>query len=287
MLKQNPRIIRGLFEVMELYEGYIVDIYGVLHDGLALFPWTIETLETLKQENKKVIFLSNSPRRASVVEQSLSLLGLPRELYDDVYTSGEDAYQQLKNPKDNFYKNLTKFCFAFSDPHHYALFSDLDLIKVKDIEEASFILSTGPGDFSDKERDEILHKAYTLHLPMICVNPDVAVLIGDKLTPCAGSVAQKYEEIGGKVTYHGKPFSSVYENVLQKMMSIEKEKILALGDSLATDVKGACLFGLHCALVMSGLEGRALDQEAQSKKLLDLCQKSAAFPTYVLKRFEL
>lgn len=277
---------KGLSTILDLYEGFIIDLYGVVHNGQVAFSGVKKVLEALRDQNKMVIFLSNSPRRSYAVAESLrATFQISDDLYDDIYTSGEDAYLKLMWPTDPVYKSFTKKCIAITEPHHQILFSDLGLEITDHPEEASFIMNTGPSGLSEEGYQSLFKRTLAASLPMLCVNPDLSVIVGHKLSLCAGSIARMYESMGGQVYYHGKPYPSIYEEVLKKLTPLEKGQLLAIGDSLNTDIQGADRIGIDSLLVLSGIEGRALGvKEGRMPNLDDfeaLCAQKGVKPTYV------
>lgn len=277
--------IKGFAPLLARYDGFIIDLYGVVHNGQVAFRDVIPFLEALRDQNKMVIFLSNSPRRGYAVAESLkSKFNISDDLYDDLYTSGEDAYINLMHPHQLAYKSFTKKCIAITEPHHKVLFDDLNLEVVASPEEASFIMNTGPSGLLEEEYVALFQKTLVHQLPMLCVNPDLAVLVGESLSLCAGSIAKMYEEMHGTVYYHGKPHPTIYEAIFSKFGTIPRERLLAIGDSLSTDILGANGTGVDSALVLSGIEGRTLhvkgDKLPSSEALEALCVKKGATPTY-------
>lgn len=171
--------IQGLNEIIDQYDTYIIDLWGVVHDGVTPYKQARDCLSNLKQRNKQVYFLSNAPRRVRLVEEQLNHLGInASDHYHGIYTSGEDAFETLSKKVDPFYKKLGTKVYPLSMQMHLQLFKDLNLILVNDIEKASFILNTGPLYNEINDFDAIFQKAHKLYLPMICVNPDVSVISG-------------------------------------------------------------------------------------------------------------
>jgi len=288
-LLDRPKLIQTLFDIMHKYDGFIVDLWGVIHDGYSPIIGVLDCLESLKANGKNVIMLSNAPRRKRYVVEQLTKIGVAPHLYNDVHTSGEDAYMHLKDNPEGPYKEWGNNCYALSSPYHDHMIKEIDLNVVEDVEQAAFLFNTGPEGTSVNGFDPVLRKASSKDIPMICVNPDISVIDGGKIKLCAGSYAKRYQDLGGEVRYHGKPYQAVYETVFEKFAGIEKSKILAIGDSLYTDILGANSFGVDSALVMSGIEGNSMGVAAgklpELNKLLKLCQEKKAMPTYVLPRF--
>lgn len=280
--------IKSIFELTDRYDNFIVDVWGVVHNGITVFEGVIETLHLLKEMGKSVIFLSNAPRRIYVLAENLAKLGITPDLYTTLHTSGEDTYEHLTQDKDPFYANLSRECFLITSLEHEHLIEDCKLIRVNSIKEASFIFNSGPDHFLNATEhfyQDLLQEALEHNLPMICVNPDISVIIGDKENMCAGSIAVYYESMGGEVRYHGKPFTSVYESILKKFPSHDKSRTIAIGDSIRTDIKGAQDFGIDSILVLTGIEGNGVDLETVEHQLEELFKNAAARPTYVLNGF--
>lgn len=272
-------------ELFTFYEGYLLDLWGVVHDGFKPFDGVIECLEELNNHGKQIVLLSNAPRRSHLIEAQLENLGISRDLYKVAHSSGEDAYEYLKD-----HHTLKKgTCYPITSPRHGGLLEDLGLSLSDSIGEADFILNTGPDNLVIAQHDVVLQEALERDLLMICVNPDISVITNGTEVLCAGALAQRYEEIGGKVSYHGKPQPAIYTSALKKFYGLKKDQILALGDSLRTDVLGANQSGFDSALVMTGLEARALNIESGTLPDEDTFQRYCAqkkiYPKYVIPGF--
>lgn len=261
--------------VLESYDVFIVDLWGVIHDGHTLLRGVLSFLMMLKDHHKQVIFLSNSPKRAYDLEDHLTHLGITRDMYAFVYSSGEKAYEALQSYQPTV-------IYPIMAPSHQGLVYDLDLTVTEDITKATLILAT---DFKNVPSDDWLF--LERKIPMICINPDKHVWVGGKLKPCAGSLAALYEEKGGTVIYYGKPYACVYESVLERLNIKNKKKILCVGDSLDTDILGAKNMDLDSLLVLSGLEtnGNFGDDMLLSPKLLKRMKDKDIYPTFVAPGF--
>lgn len=251
------KILDGISPLVPLYDVYLLDIWGLLHDGVHPYPGVIECLEKLMALGKKTLLLSNSPRRGTLVSAQLEKIGIPQEAYTDILTSGDATYLDLMDQVHH----LGRRCYFLGQDMHKGLLTDVDLEHVSTLEDADFILNTGPDDL-EITLDDFKHHfkpAIQRGLLMICANPDMKVIIGQTQVLCAGTLAQLYKEQGGQVHYHGKPFPFVYELAMQRLGNPPKSKVLALGDSLNTDIKGARKIGIDGGLVLSGLHGHELD----------------------------
>ncbi len=253
-------ILRGMRDIADNYDGYVVDLWGVVHDGIAVFPGVIETLEKLRAAAKKLVFLSNAPRRAEVVASQLSSLGITAKLHHGVMSSGEATWQHLRDQPDNWYRDLGQKCLHIAPSRDSRALEGLNFDIVESVESAEFILVTGPGDSmtSAKPYDEMLAIALERNLPMVCANPDREVIRGGVRQICAGAIAERYEAQGGNVRWHGKPDPSIYEQCFEMLGIDDRSRILGIGDSFATDIKGANAAGLDGLLVARGIHGEDL-----------------------------
>lgn len=249
------RLLAGIGEVADRYDGFILDVWGVLHDGLKPFPGVLDTLETLRAQGKRTVVLSNAPRRAAPVAARLAEIGIPPALYDHIHTSGEETWQHLKRRDDPFYAGLGQVCYLIAPPRDNGVMDGLDLERVADVAQAEFIFNTGPWGWDENvaRYEEMLQSARARDLPMVCANPDLVVHHQGRRAICAGAIAQRYEHLGGKVRWHGKPFASIYDTTLTLLGIDDRRRILAIGDSLRTDIAGANGAGIDSVLVAGGI----------------------------------
>jgi HAD superfamily hydrolase (TIGR01459 family) len=281
--------IAGLKEIIDKYDGYIIDLYGVIHNGKELYHTTEQALEYLRENNKKVIFLSNAPRPNSFTLDTMNKMGL--ELKDElIITSGDLVRAQLTNPSDHIFGELGKKFYQLKYETNPTLYADVEtsFVRVDNIDDADFVLITAFITENEKNEkglsiyDHIIEQAVKRGLPGVCVNPDKIAPHGDSFNYTAGSFAKRYEEMGGKVDYYGKPYPIAYEKIFEifSKEGIDKEKILMIGDSLETDILGASNVGIDSLLVMSGTH-RALDSGA----LENLVKACRITPRYVAPFF--
>ena len=270
------KIIRkkNFSEIANLYEAFFFDLYGVAHNGVKPFPGIINILKKIKILNKKVIFISNAPRKSREIKKFLNKIGLKKNLYFDVVSSGDITYQnyltKLKKKKYYFIgaKKDRDFC------------KDLKISEEKNLKKSNFILNLGMNDGETVNKYiKILRNAKKESLLMICVNPDLEVIRGKKKEFCAGSIALKYDELGGKVKYFGKPYRDFYKKTMTKIKIKNKNKILAIGDSLRTDILGANNFQIDSALVLSGIHGKI-------KEIEKICKKTNIYPKFLFNKLK-
>lgn len=249
------RLIDGLGVIAPHYDGFILDLWGVIHDGVAPMPGALECLRALIGSGKRIVLLSNAPRRAADVVRRIARIGVPAGLYHDVMSSGEEAWQHLYRRDDPFYAALGRRCLHIGSERDLEIRDGLGLEFVDTAEAAEFILDTGPAGWDDTIEDyqPLMRGALARDLPMVCANPDLVVMHGSALALCAGALAQWYEEAGGRVRWHGKPFRPVYDACLGLLGIGDRSRILAVGDSLRTDIAGAAGAGLDSLFIAGGI----------------------------------
>jgi len=254
------RILSGIGEIASNYDGFILDLWGVLHDGSKPFPGAVEALTRLKAAGKRTVVLSNAPRRAEMVSRRVAKIGIPRELYDDIHSSGEEAWRHLAKRDDPFFRSLGRRCYFIGPRRDDPLMIGLDLERVEDVARADFLLAVGPGNWEESLApfEPALKAARARDLPMVCANADLVVMHQGKRSICAGAMAEYYEQLGGKVRWHGKPYLSVYETCFSLLGVKDHKRILAVGDSLRTDIAGAKAAQIDSVLVASGIHAEEI-----------------------------
>ena len=256
----DPLLRDGLSEIADRYDGFIVDLWGVLHDGVAAFPSALDCLLHLKARGKRVVVLSNAPRRAAAVELRNGELGIEARHVDATMSSGEETWRYLKERPDAFYQGLGGRCYQVGPARDRGMRDGLDCHFVERVEEADFLLTTGADRPEDRveDFDPVLDPARARDLPMICANPDLEVVRGGKREICAGAIAAHYEAKGGIVRYHGKPHAGIYDATFALLELADRRRIAAIGDSLRTDVAGAQAVGIDAIFVTGGIHAEAL-----------------------------
>lgn len=278
----QPRTLRGLAEVSGIYDGFILDLWGVVHDGIKPFPRTVETLTKLKQANRIVWMLSNAPRRAHFVISRLTSMGIGPHLYDGIMTSGEATWLALQG---KYLKQWGRKCFHLGPAEKDgSLYEGLDIELVQDPAQADFVLASGVHDFDDPAEKylPVLEACHKKRLPMLCANPDRIVHVEEKLVVCAGAFADMYIAMGGEVAYLGKPHSTVYRLCLEGM---GVKRVLAIGDGMQTDIEGASGAGLDSVLITSGIHREAFPGTTGEKdpdKAWTFLQSYPCRPTYLM-----
>ena len=236
--------LNGLQSIADNYDLFYIDIWGVIHNGIKLHEQAIIVLKELLRKDKAFVLLTNAPRPNKTVRNFLQKMGMDQELRDHVFTSGEAALNYLKK------YFLSKKFYHIGPPRDFDLFNLFKNNKCEDIDKSEYLLCTGL--FDDYDKDLVYYKDLLdthINKKMICTNPDLIVDRGSKRELCAGSVAMVFEKIGGKVIYFGKPYPEVYNQSTDN----NDKKILAIGDNLNTDIKGANLLNYDSLLVSNGV----------------------------------
>jgi HAD superfamily hydrolase (TIGR01459 family) len=285
-------MLAGIGGIVEHYDGVILDVWGVLHDGAKPFPFVLETLHRLREGGKKSLVLSNAPRRAAPVSKRLGEIGIARELYDHIHTSGEETWQHLTRRDDAFHAALGRLCYHIAPSRESDVLDGLDLERVDDIAAAEFIYNTGPWGWDENVEgyEDMLQAARRRDLPMVCANPDLVVHHLGRRAICAGAIAQRYEAIGGTVRWHGKPYPGVYKRALELMGIGDPKRILAIGDSLRTDIAGANAAGIDAIVIAGGIHyeefGCGEGQKPDPARIAAAAQAAGAHPIAALDQLK-
>jgi HAD superfamily hydrolase (TIGR01459 family) len=255
----------GLSVLAERYDAFIIDLWGVMHDGLQAYPAAVEALRELRAAGKRSVVLSNAPRRAAAIAKRNAEIGIPEDLPDHLLSSGEDAWQHLKTRPDAWYQALGRRCYHLGPARDYGMREGLDLDFVDSLAEADFILNTGILNDTDAVETyrRLLDEGLARRLPMICANPDLIVMRGEAMEICAGALALDYQQKGGNVRWHGKPHPEVYRSCFALLEGIAPSRIAAIGDSLRTDVAGAEAAGIDSIFIAGGIHGEELKVDSK------------------------
>jgi len=275
----------GISAIADRHDAFLIDAWGVLHDGTAAYPGAVECLQQLRSHGKQIIILSNAARRSNDVAAEMQPLGITPAHFDHVVSSGELAWQALKAKDDAFHSALGRKCFYLGPRRSQGLLDGLDLIQVDDVKQASFILNAGAQGDSDstESHQALLESAAAQGLPMVCANPDLAAIRAGIRGISAGALAKRYEEVGGRVRYHGKPHADIYQACFDWLNGPPKERVLAIGDAVRTDIAGAVASGIHSAFVVCGIHLDRLGSPAPtSAQLSQLFKEQGCWPNLVI-----
>lgn len=287
-MKIEPIILPGLAAVAARYDAFILDLWGCVHDGLKPYPGVPEALAALRSAGKRVLMLSNVPRRVAPVQEMLARMGIGAEFYDLILSSGESAWRALKLRNDPAHAGLGRIGYHLGPARDVTIFEDDAALRTEEPAAADFVLCTGPlEDHASLDRHEpILAQCRARGLPMLCANPDLWVMRGEHRLVCAGLIAQRYAELGGRVLYHGKPHPQVYATALELLGRPARARVLCVGDGMLTDIAGANAAGIDSALIPGGVHGEAhglvMGELPVADRLAALLAEHEARPSYAI-----
>lgn len=252
-----PILVDGLRSLAPSYKGILCDVWGVLHNGVAAFEDAHKALRSYREETGgEVVLLTNAPRPADQVAVILSRLGVPEGTYDGIVTSGDVTKSALLNQG-------RKTLLHIGPDRDRPLYDYLEATITDNDHEAEVVSCTGLFDDETETPDdyrERFEKLVARDLKMICANPDIVVERGDKLIWCAGALARLYEDLGGDVAILGKPHAPIYVAAMEKLFeltgsTLKKEDVLAIGDGLPTDIRGAVSQDIDVLFITAGIHG--------------------------------
>ncbi len=259
----SPRFVERLRDLVEHIDVVLSDIWGVLHDGLNAFPEACAALQSYRARGGTVILITNSARPADAVQRALRTLGVADDCYDAIVSSGDLARTYVAN-------HPGQKMFWLGAERQSAIYQGLDPV-LSPLNEADYILCTGLRDEETETAEDyraVLLQARERALPLICANPDVVVERGDRLIPCAGAIAELYRDLGGEVIYFGKPHRPIYARAIEVAGKLRGrapslDRVLAIGDSVRTDLAGARSFGIDCLFVTRGIHAKEFEDVDQ------------------------
>ncbi len=248
---QSIEILQSVEPLVRLSDAWIVDVWGVIHNGVSAFEEACAACAQYRQRGGTVILVSNAPRPWSGVAKQLAAMSIKDDIYDAIVTSGDVT-------RDLIAANAGRPLYHLGPPRDVPVFDGLD-VNFAAAEDAQIVVLTGLfNDDSETPDDytELLGALHARNVPMICANPDIQVEKGDEVVYCAGALAQAYEALGGAVDYAGKPYPPIYDLAMRKMSEgrrdpITVNRILCIGDGIHTDIKGAAVMGMKSLFIPS------------------------------------
>ncbi len=248
-----PPLIPHFSALAPDYDLLLSDIWGVVHNGVVAFPHACDALMRIRARGGTVVLVTNAPRPSEEVARQLDSLHVPREAYDAVVSSGDVTRGVIQ-------KRRGQSLFHMGPGRDASIFTGLD-VRFAPLESADYVVCSGLDDDDEDEPEDYRARLETMlkrKAFMVCGNPDVVVERGDRLVYCAGSVADLYATMGGEVLYAGKPYRPIYDMALAKAAEASGraaalDRVLAIGDSVRTDLKGARTAGIDFLFVTSGI----------------------------------
>lgn len=284
-MADSPEIIGSLEDVSKTYSAILCDVWGVVHNGESHFPVAASALARAREVEIPVVLITNSPRRSADVVAQMNAIGVPLSAYDRVVTSGDVTRDLIaEGPRRIFHIGADR---------DFTLYEGLDVELVEEF-EASGVVCTGLFDDEvEKPEDytELLRRLRARNLPFICANPDIVVERGERLIWCAGALARDYAQLGGRTLIAGKPYAPIYNVAMKEVVEllgrpVERGQVLAIGDGMMTDVKGAADNGFDVLYVSGGIHARDYGDALQPDpaRLAAFLEKHGYRPVAVIPR---
>jgi HAD superfamily hydrolase (TIGR01459 family) len=256
---KSLRFIEKLRDLATGVDVVLSDIWGVVHNGLVAFPEACEALHTFRKQGGTVILITNAPRPADSVQRQLRKLGVDDATYDAIVSSGDLTRHFIAD-------HPGRKMFWIGPERDNSIHRGLDP-ALAPLEQADYIVCTGLFDDETESAEDyraMMLQARDRKLPLVCANPDIVVERGDRLIYCAGAIAELYRELGGEVIFYGKPHRPIYERAMELAAKrhhhpISLERVLAIGDSVRTDLTGAHGFGIDCLFVTRGIHAEEFE----------------------------
>lgn len=274
--------LAGLSALAPRYEALLCDVWGVVHDGRRAHRGAVDALQRFREEAGPVVLITNSPRPASEIARDLDRLHVPGAAYDAVVSSGDVTRALIR-------ARAARPLHWIGPERDRPLFEGLD-VRFAPAEEAGAVIVTGLED--DDETPAVyagrLERWHALGLPMICANPDIVVEQGDRLVWCGGALGEDYRRIGGEVMMAGKPYAPIYERARELIdkaagRPVPTASIMAVGDSVRTDLAGAATVGIDVVFIISALHADELEKgDGEARAVAELVAPTgASVPGYM------
>ena len=270
------------------YDAVLCDVWGVIHNGVTATLEACDALTRFRQSGGTVVLITNAPRPGEFVKRFLDDIAVPTEAYDGIVSSGDVTRAVIA-------ARAGQRVFHIGPERDVGIFEGLDVETVP-MERADFVVCSGLYDDiteTPQHYDALIAAMRQRDLMMLCANPDIVVERGEHLVYCAGAIADRYAEAGGHVLFAGKPHRPIYEQAIaaatqMRGKAADRARVLAIGDSIRTDLKGACAFGIDCLFVTAGIHAEELGgRNSPDAGALDgMFAASGAYPKAVMRRLE-
>ncbi len=291
-MANSTELINRISEISNNYDVVFLAYHGVIFDGETHYPFAAEVIDRLRREGKDIVIIANDARRAQTLSEEMENNGISSDLYNGILSSGEVVYHEIIRKTNEFYQNLG-VCYYHIGKEEYAnIWLDGGYVPVKSIEDAEFVIVSS----SEYKQDAIerylpvLRKAADMNLPMLCVNPNKSLNLAGSDDIGAGTIASRYEAVGGNVYFRGKPQKDIFEYCLEAFPEVDKRKILMIANSYLTDIKGAVECNIDTMLVASGSHARelgvTLGKSLDLRFVDELSRHYGFFPDYVVSDFK-
>ena len=264
-------------EIIDQYDVFLFDQFGVLHDGQHLYDNTIAVLQQIQAQQKHTIIISNSGKRSKENVIRMEQIGISPKLFNGFVTSGELLFQYLSK------NNQKKIGYLISRDGDRSALEGINIEITADLDQAEFFILTGldAPKVTFEDLRSLFEKALAKNLTLLCANPDKTMIVGQHLYPAAGEIATWYENQGGTVEWFGKPYPAIYQFATQHL-DLTQQHVLVIGDSLEHDIYGARLNHFDSLFITSGIHQKALFSCQFEASFKQLTEKYQAEPTYYL-----
>src|SRR5262249_15261198 len=286
MSLSSPALIDHVASLGGSYDVVFSDVWGVIHNGIAAFADACDALARFRAAGAAVVLITNAPRPSDVVARMLDRLAVPRPAYDAIVSSGDVTRGVIAG-------RAGQSVLQIGPERDHSIFDGLGVTSAP-AETADYVVCTGLFDDERETADDyrdLLATVRARQLFMVCANPDIVVERGDRLIYCAGAIADLYAHMGGEVLYAGKPYAPIYDAAVAKATAqskrdIPRRRVLAIGDSVRTDLQGAQAYGIHCLFVTAGIHAEELGDRnnPNAKALGEMFAAAGAMPKAVTRR---
>ncbi|MBL8672795.1 MAG: TIGR01459 family HAD-type hydrolase [Alphaproteobacteria bacterium] len=288
-MRARPKLVQGVSALADRYDAFLLDQFGVLHDGTTPYDGVVPCLQALQARGKATLVLSNSAKRSAHNLERMARLGIAPSLLSGLISSGEAFHLGMADGA--LARRLGTSCFVIAADSDRSLLDGLTIRIVERIDDADFLLVIG----LDSPRESsatflpLLQRALARRLPMACANPDLLRVMPGGVEEAPGSVAARYEALGGTVLWFGKPHREVYRACFAALGEPPPARVLAVGDSMEHDIKGARDASIDSLLVCTGIHAPELRDASGTDIRWDaldrLSESVGAAPTYISARF--
>lgn len=291
----NTKFCQGISDISDSYTGFIIDTWGVLHDGEKVFESAVECLKELKTRNKFVLLISNSEMDASQTAAELKKLGLPEGYYSEILTSGELLKQGIAKQGEGVFAGLGNTCYLIGGERSRSFLKGVNVDIVEKIENATFLFISGWDDLTQdiSAYEDVLREAVRRRIKVLCVNPDGRAMQTINFSTGPAMIAKRLQELGGVVQMIGKPYKPIYHHAIKILHNnnIYPGQTVMIGDSMGHDIIGGTLVNMDTCLIKNGVHSpvfKVADSPASVNKILNtlISQYNSIRPTYLVDRLK-
>jgi len=281
--------IVNISKLVEEYDVFFISLMGVLHKDAGVKRDAIDAIKKLKQKNKKVVVVTNTPSRVKYIIEDLEKENVDMSLFDGIVSSGEILHYLLKTKSRDFSSMGNKY-YQIGKPEKTGVFDDVDYQKTENINEADFIYMSHINSSSDRVEDylQVLEYGISRNIPFLCAMNDTASYYNGDIGIAPGAIAEQYALLGGKIITVGKPQSQIFDYCLEGLNITDKSKVIMIGDCITTDIKGANLASIDSVLISHGIHVSYLGEGfiPDVERTRNISSEYEAYPDWVISQFK-